>query len=192
MGKRDGSVKVSPKKSMRCTGVDLNELTDARSSGSYVSKRLHDNKVHVWVRPFCSKGSVYDSRFGDERLDVVQFACKTTAESPLYQLKHRVDQFCKHMREHGQEDVPIDFTDFEETYGAFFTFVGKQFVDTDKVGMIKNRIGFFCKCSSVKNLLMLLDDVWKYCLTFSDLRVKTLTSVPDVVVHVPAEYGLRR
>ena len=37
---------------------------------------------------------------------------------------------------------------------------------------------------------MLLDDVWKFCLTFTDERVKKLASVPDVVVHVPAEYGL--
>ena len=194
MGKRTApSAKLSPKKTKRPTGVDLNDLTDARASGLIPSGGLLDSKVHAWVRQFCSKGSVYDPRFADDRLDVIQLACSTGGENPLYQLKYRVDKYCNHLRENGDEDSPADFADFEETYGVQFSFVGKQTNDTDKVGMAKNRIGFYCdqKLSGVKNLLMFLDDVWQFCLTFQDDRVKKLSSVPDVVVHVPPDYVLQ-
>ena len=135
MGKRTtDSVKPSPKKPKRSLGIELNDLTDARSKGSCVSEGLLDNKAHVWVRPFCSKASVYDDRFADDRLDFVQLACKTTAESPLYQLKHRVDQFCKHMRDNGHEDVVADFDDFQVSFGFCFPLLESSLLTPTRSG----------------------------------------------------------
>ena len=140
MGKRTApSAKLSPKKTKRPTGVDLNDLTDARASGSIPSGGLLDSKVHAWVRQFCSKGSVYDPRFADDRLDVIQLACSTGGENPLYQLKYRVDKYCNHLRESGDEDSPADFADFEETYGVQFPLLESSSMTLIK--LVWRRIG---------------------------------------------------
>ena len=81
--------------------------------------------------------------------------------------------------------MPASYVDFEAEYGVQFMFVGKKTLDSDDVGLVKNRMGFYTtgQSAEMKNLLMLLDEVFKFRLSFSDDRFECLPSLPDIVVH---------
>ena len=194
MGKRTlPKVAASPKGKKGKIGIDINELSSCGSTSSArAEKSFSDGKVHAWVQHFCTNGCVYSERFAADRLDVIQFACKSDGENPLYMLKYRIAKFFTQATETGVEGLPVDFESFERDFGAQFVFVSKATVDKDQVGLVKNRICFYCglKAQGMKNILMLIDDVWKFCLTFIDDRVNKLTCLPDIGVYTPPGYGL--
>eukprot|EP00973_Karenia_brevis_P052081 7232953-Karenia_brevis.AAC.1 len=60
-----------------------------------------------------------------------------------------------------ENNIPSDFKDFFNSFQAKFEYVSKKTKDVDTVGYVKNRIVFYTTFK-VKELLMFIDDVFKY------------------------------
>eukprot|EP00973_Karenia_brevis_P004963 684385-Karenia_brevis.AAC.1 len=96
-----------------------------------------------------------------------------------------IDKYCK-THSSKENDIPSDFKEFLNSFQAKFEYVFKKPKDVDTVGYVKNRIVFYTTFN-VKELLMFIDDVFKYRLLFSDDTFECLPCSPDVDVFAPPE-----
>eukprot|EP00973_Karenia_brevis_P016398 2246153-Karenia_brevis.AAC.1 len=98
--------------------------------------------------------------------------------SPSYLLSTAIDKYCKNHKSE-DNDIPSDFKDFLNFFQAKFEYVSRKTKDVDAVGYIKNRI-VLCPTFNVQELLMSIDDVFKYRLLFSDDTFECLPCLPDI------------
>ena len=69
---------------------------------------------------------------------------------------------------------------------------GKKSHDEDGVGYVENRSGLYVSgyASAVKNILMFLDDVWHFRLSYHDDVLDALAQLPELEVYTPADLPL--
>ena len=148
--------------------------TDFNRDGSAGNRTQPDGLVHVAIMKFCDDASLYGEMFGETPLFAVHLVCDA-APNPLFMLKSAIAKFCD-ASDGAENTVPVSYEHFEEEYSVQFAYVGKKTLDTDRVGFKMYRSGFYIggSMAAVKNLLMLLDDVFKFRLTYEDDRMERL------------------
>ena len=143
------------------------------------------------LQRFCTRGCLYGENFDDGPLHVVQMMC-SLSPNPLYQMKAAMLAYCASMRDK-ENSVPADWEEFQDDHAAALTFVSKKTQDPEAIGYIRNRTGFYVSggTQGVKNLLMLLDEVWNYRLIFSNDELEKLPVLPEVLITLPAGFGMK-
>ena len=192
MGKRKGEPQMKPGKRTTAGGVVPSVASMSCSSTSLRSsnKAAGDGKVHVAVLHFCTRGCLYGDMFDDGPLHVVQMMC-SMSPNPLYQMKAAILAYCAGMRDK-ENKLPENWDEFQDDYAATLAFVSKKTQDQDMVGYVRNRTGFYVSGGTrgVKNLLMLLDEVWKFRVNFSNDELEKLPVLLEVLISVPADFGM--
>eukprot|EP00973_Karenia_brevis_P062703 8719037-Karenia_brevis.AAC.1 len=158
------------------------------SSGGRKSTSLSDaTKVFVAIAKFCTNGSIYGEEFRADVMYAVQLAT-FMPKSPLYLMTTAFDKYCK-THSSDENDIPSDFRDFLVAFEAKFESVSKRTKDIDDVGFVKKGIAYYTTFN-VKELLMFIDDVFKYRVSFSDEDFDGLPCLPDVHVFAPSDLQL--
>ena len=168
MGKHKGEPQMKAGKRSTSGGVVPSVASTSCSTSSLRSgnRAAGDGKVHVSVQRFCTRGCLYGENFDDGPLHVVQMMC-SLSPNPLYQMKAAILAYCAGMQ--GKVyNVPRNWEEFQSECSASLSFVGTATQDQDMIGYVRNRTGFYVSggTKGVKNLLMLLDEVWKFRVNF--------------------------
>ena len=162
---------------------------------TYASKKRNDagdEKVHIYILEYCSKGSVYGENFNNHAMQLVLLHCMPQEENPLYNIRKAIGLNCVNQHKSGDEKYPSTYDQFEKSFEASFVFFGKNSKDPDDVGYVQGA-GFYTTAgvALMKDFLMTLDDTWKFRLGHTDDDFNSLPALPDVVVHVAESFGLK-
>ena len=202
MGKKQAplcEVAGSPKKARKDSsnsGSSVPSISQMHSanSGSGNKKRnvTGDDKVHVYILNYCSKGSVYGENFDDGAMKVVLLQCAPQGENPLFNIKKAIGLNCANQHNNGDQHYPSTYEEFERRFMTTFVFFGKRSKDPDGVGYVQGA-GFYTTAGVelMKDFLMTLDDTWKFRLEHVDQDFAKLPALPDVVVHVLDSFALK-
>ena len=192
MGKR--KIELSPKASKSFTKVPkVSEIENAATSSKGEPEAPADNKLYIGVMKFASQGSQYGHGFDESHLLCVQLTCRTHQANPLYYLARIIRIFHESEVKNESEPVPPGgddtdgnnrLDDFQTTYRCQFAYVSKATKDDDRVGLVRNRCAFYVQPEHLKNLIMFLDDVWKFRISYSDHRFDILPSLPHLMIKV--------
>ena len=202
MGKKQtpsSEVAGSPWKKTRSSssnsGSNVPSISQMHSaSPGHASKKRNDTgdeKVHVYILDYCSKGSLYGQNFRNEAMKLVLLHCAPQEANPLFNIKKAIALNCATQHQSGDEDSPSTYEEFERRFEAVFVFFGKNSKDPDEVGYVKG-CGFYTTAgvALMKDLLMTLDDTWNFRLGHVDDDFNSLSALPDVVVHVMDSFPL--
>jgi len=191
MGKRRTDFQVSPKKKGRnVPRVSAMDRFYEGGSGSS-QQAAGDAKLVVAVLPHCTIGSVYNPAFGEEALDVVIMESVKLYPNPTYMLKKVMKEFIydDSGMDRNSEEVVVD--DYLWSRGASFVYVDKKNKDQDNIGYNSKRSGFYVRRSSLKDLIMLLDELMKFRLTFYGEGLEPLDALPHMHVYIPELFGVK-
>jgi len=184
MGKRSLDV-CSPskaKKSKTASSVpSVSEMGNFSAGGSVEKTKPRKNMLSMSVMKYCTKGSLYHSRFGNGDLLVVQMMCQDFP-NPLFQFKKGIMGYGGQA---GSEDcsIPPDWEAFEEQFQAEFVYVTKRTCDWDSIGLQVFRCGIYLG-GNVKDFVMFLDDYFKFRLSFECAGLETLPALPELEIYV--------
>ena len=190
MGKRRNDFQVSPKKKGKCV-PRVSAMGSFFEGGSASSQQsAGDAKFIAAVLPHCTNGAVYNPAFGDECLDVVIMEPVKLYPSPMYMLKKVMKEFIYEDSniDRNMEEISVD--DYLWSRGAAFVYVDKKNKDPDGIGYNSKRSGFYVRRSSLKDLIMLLDELMKFRLTFYGDGLEPLDALPHMHVYLPEVLGV--
>ena len=193
MGKKQliAAPKPSPKKTIRKVVPNVASMTDFTRGGRAKNRTQWDGLVHAVIMKFCDDASLYGDLFGEQALFAVHLDCDAEMDqNPLFMLPRAIAQFCDDSGR-AENCFPDSYENVETEYRVQYVYSGNPvsgFLDTDKVGLKVDQMGFYVggSMAEVKNLLILLDAVFKFRLTYEDYHMERLPRLPGVRVYVPS------
>ena len=186
MGKRLADITVTPKKSTRQkTSVprvaDMENFFKGSPSTTVASPDAH---LLLGIFPHCTNGNVYSTIFGQEPLDLLLMESVQLYPNPIFLMKRTMQKYVnQEIKTEETEDIAID--DYLYTLGSSFVYVDKKKnTDPDDIGYVGKQSGFYVRRSSLKDLIMFLDEVLKFRLTFTDGEMDHLGALPHIHLHI--------
>ena len=159
-----------------------------RGPSQYKKKQPEDDRLYLSCFAFCSDGSVYDGQvFHEEVLVQIQMTC-SAVPSPIYKMQELVQKYAQSTTATaGERPVPEDVAAIADRYHTQFTYVSKRTPDPDRVGLKRNRSGWYVSQRNLKGFLMYFDDLLFFRKTFVDDEFDALDPDLHVVLRVPAQ-----
>jgi hypothetical protein len=172
----------SPQKARRIeipSVADMGTLNvSGKSSGAMVAL---DDRIHVGLYEYMGKGSLYSETFSDRKVWVALFGT-TCQPNPLYQIRKMIELFGQQNSE--EDSSPQSLKDIEKKLHFVHQFVGKNTLDQDDIGWIKNRVGFYIDEEFVKEFFMYFDDLMAWRQNYSDEHLDRIAKPIEILIHM--------
>jgi hypothetical protein len=172
-------------------GIEIPDVADMGAltgGGTLREKPVFDEQLHCFLLEYAQNGSLYSPTFSDGKLWVLQMAT-SQVPSPLYQMKKMVELFG--LAEANAADPPPETR--EEValrYGASNQFVWKKTDDTDVIGWIKTRTGWYVDEKNIKDFLMYFDDMMHWRKGFENGDLEKIVGDIKIVIHMQTSAAL--